>query len=60
MGGKNAKTTARRTPKQRAAAKRNIRKAQTRPSAASVEPRIMLIGPRASCALMIERIQMRV
>jgi hypothetical protein len=29
MGGKNAKTTARRTPKQRAAAKRNIRKAQT-------------------------------
>ena len=29
MGGKNAKTTTRRTPKQRAAAKRNIRKAQT-------------------------------
>jgi hypothetical protein len=29
MGGKNAKTTARRTPKQRAAAQRNIRKAQT-------------------------------
>ena len=29
MGGKNAKTTARRTPKQLAAAKRNIRKAQT-------------------------------
>jgi hypothetical protein len=29
MGGKNAKTTARRTPKQRAAARRNIRKAQT-------------------------------
>lgn len=29
MGGKNAKTTARRTPKQRAAAKRNIKKAQT-------------------------------
>ena len=29
MGGKNAKTTARRTPKQHAAAKRNIRKAQT-------------------------------
>ncbi len=28
MGGKNARTTARRTPKQRAAAKRNIRKAQ--------------------------------
>ena len=27
MGGKNAKTTTRRTPKQRAAAKRNIRKA---------------------------------
>lgn len=29
MGGKNAKTTSRRTPKQRAASKRNIRKAQT-------------------------------
>jgi hypothetical protein len=29
MGGKNAKTTARRTPKQRAAARSNIRKAQT-------------------------------
>jgi len=29
MGGKNAKTAARRTPKQRAAARRNIRKAQT-------------------------------
>ena len=29
MGGKNAKTTGRRTPKQRAAAKRNVRKAQT-------------------------------
>jgi uncharacterized protein DUF6496 len=29
MGGKNAKTTARRTPKQQAAARRNIRKAQT-------------------------------
>lgn len=29
MGGKNARTTTRRTPKQRAAAKRNIRKAQT-------------------------------
>ena len=29
MGGKNAETTTRRTPKQRAAAKRNIRKAQT-------------------------------
>jgi len=29
MGGKNAKSTTRRTPKQRAAAKRNIRKAQT-------------------------------
>lgn len=29
MGGKNAKTTVRRTPKQRAAARRNIRKAQT-------------------------------
>ena len=29
MGGKNAKTTTRRTPKQLAAAKRNIRKAQT-------------------------------
>jgi hypothetical protein len=29
MGGKNAKTTTRRTSKQRAAAKRNIRKAQT-------------------------------
>jgi hypothetical protein len=29
MGGKNAKTTTRRTPKQRAAARRNIRKAQT-------------------------------
>ena len=28
MGGKNAKTTTRRTPKQRAAARRNIRKAQ--------------------------------
>ena len=28
MGGKNAKTTTRRTPKQRAAASRNIRKAQ--------------------------------
>ena len=28
MGGKNARTTARRTPKQRAAARRNIRKAQ--------------------------------
>ncbi|MBV8391977.1 MAG: hypothetical protein JOY81_02230 [Alphaproteobacteria bacterium] len=28
MGGKNAKTTTRRTPKQRAAAKQNIRKAQ--------------------------------
>ena len=28
-GVKNAKTTARRTPKQRAAARRNIRKAQT-------------------------------
>jgi hypothetical protein len=28
VGGKNAKTTARRTPKQRAAARRNIRKAQ--------------------------------
>lgn len=27
MGGKNAKTTARRTPRQRAAARRNIRKA---------------------------------
>ena len=31
MGGKNAQTTTRRTPKQRAAAKRNIRKAQTSP-----------------------------
>ena len=29
MGGKNAKTTARRTPKQRSAARRNIRKANT-------------------------------
>ena len=29
MGGKSAKTTTRRTPKQRAAAHRNIRKAQT-------------------------------
>ena len=29
MGGKNARTTTRRTPKQLAAAKRNIRKAQT-------------------------------
>lgn len=29
MGGKNARTTTRRTPRQRAAAKRNIRKAQT-------------------------------
>ena len=29
MGGKNARTTTRRTPKQRAAAQRNIRKAQT-------------------------------
>ena len=29
MGGKNAKTPARRTPKQRAAARKNIRKAQT-------------------------------
>ena len=29
MGGKNAKTTTQRTPRQRAAAKRNIRKAQT-------------------------------
>ena len=29
MGGKNARTTARRTPKQLAAARRNIRKAQT-------------------------------
>lgn len=29
MGGKNAKTPTRRTPKQRAASKRNIRKAQT-------------------------------
>ena len=29
MGGKNARTTARRTPKQLAAAQRNIRKAQT-------------------------------
>ena len=29
MGGKNAKTPARRTPKQRAAARRNIRKAQS-------------------------------
>jgi len=29
MGGKNARTTTRRTPKQRAAAKRNIRKAQS-------------------------------
>ena len=29
MGGKNAKTPARRTPKQRTAAKRNIRKAQS-------------------------------
>ena len=29
MGGKNAKTTTRRTPKQRAASRRNIRKAQT-------------------------------
>ena len=28
MGGKNAKTTTRRTPKQQAAARRNIRKAQ--------------------------------
>jgi hypothetical protein len=28
MGGKNAKTTTRRTPKQRAASRRNIRKAQ--------------------------------
>jgi hypothetical protein len=29
MGGKNAKTTTRRTPKQRAAARKNIRKAQS-------------------------------
>jgi hypothetical protein len=29
MGGKDAKTAARRTPKQRAAARKNIRKAQT-------------------------------
>ncbi|MFI5031012.1 MAG: DUF6496 domain-containing protein [Reyranellales bacterium] len=29
MGGKNAKTTTRRTPKQRAAAHRNVKKAQT-------------------------------
>jgi hypothetical protein len=29
MGGKNAKTPARRTPKQRAAARKNIRKANT-------------------------------
>jgi hypothetical protein len=29
MGGKNAKTTTRRTPKQRAAARKNIQKAQT-------------------------------
>ena len=29
MGGKNARTAARRTPRQRAAARRNIRKAQT-------------------------------
>jgi hypothetical protein len=29
MGGMNARTAARRTPKQRAAAKRNIKKAQT-------------------------------
>ena len=29
MGGKDTRTTTRRTPKQRAAAKRNIRKAQT-------------------------------
>jgi len=29
VGGKNAKTAARRTPKQRAAARKNIRKAQT-------------------------------
>jgi len=29
VGGKNAKTPARRTPKQRTAAKRNIRKAQS-------------------------------
>ena len=29
MGGKNAKTTTRRTPKQRAAARRNVKKAQT-------------------------------
>jgi hypothetical protein len=29
VGGKNAKTAARRTPKQRAAARRNIRKAQS-------------------------------
>jgi hypothetical protein len=29
VGGKNAKTTTRRTPKQLAAAKRNVRKAQT-------------------------------
>ncbi|CAN5194911.1 hypothetical protein BH10PSE6_BH10PSE6_12110 [soil metagenome] len=35
MGGKNAKTTTRRTPKQRAAAKRNIKKAQTGPRRAA-------------------------
>jgi len=35
MGGKNAKTTTRRTPKQLAAARRNIRKAQTSPRRAA-------------------------